>query len=72
MFSGFQQYYSSSETFSEDQVCKNTGYKHMFRTWLWLFSPAWDAVELTLQVGIICGPHFDPTNLGVTIVVAQA
>ena len=39
----------------------------------WLFSPAWDAVQLTLQVGFIC-PFvvIDPTDLGATIVVAQA
>ena len=33
-------------------------------TLLWLFSPSWDAVKLTLVV-------IDPTNLGATIVVAQ-
>ena len=40
---------------------------------LWLFSPAWDAVKLTLQVGFI-SPFvvIDPTELGATIVVAQA
>ena len=40
---------------------------------IWLFSPAWDAVELTLKVGFIC-PFVvdDPTDLGATIVVAQA
>ena len=40
---------------------------------LWLFSLAWDAVELTLQVGFIC-PFMliDPTDLGETIVVAHA
>ena len=39
----------------------------------WLFSPAWDAVKLTLKVGFIC-PFVvdDPTDLGATIVVAQA
>ena len=39
----------------------------------WLFSPAWDAVQLTLQVGFIC-PFvvIDPTDFGATIVVAQA
>ena len=39
----------------------------------WLFSSAWDAVQLTLQVGFIC-PFvvIDPTDLGATIVVAQA
>ena len=38
-----------------------------------LFSPAWDAVELTLQVGFI-GPFvvIDATDLGATIVVAKA
>ena len=43
------------------------------RTLLWLFSHAWDAVELTLQVGFIY-PFvvIDPTNLGATTVVAQA
>ena len=42
-------------------------------TLLWLFSPAWDANKLTLQVGFIC-PFvvIDPTNLGAIIVVAQA
>ena len=44
-------------------------------TLLWLFCPAWDAVELTLKVGFIC-PFvvIDPTDLGGTIrvVVAQA
>ena len=40
---------------------------------IWLFSPAWDAVKLTLKVGFIC-PFVvnEPTNLGATIVVAQA
>ena len=40
---------------------------------IWLFSPAWDAIKLTLKVGFIC-PFVvdDPTNLGATIVVAQA
>ena len=40
---------------------------------LWLFSLAWDAVKLTLQVGFI-SPFvvIDPTGLGATIVVAQA
>ena len=38
---------------------------------LWLFCPAWDAVELTLQVGFICSfVVIDPTDLGATIVVA--
>ena len=42
-------------------------------TLLWLFSPAWDAVNLTLEVGFIClFVVIDPTNLGATIVVAQA
>ena len=38
-----------------------------------LFSPAWDTVKLSLQVGSIC-PFvvIDPTDLGATIVVAQA
>ena len=38
-----------------------------------LFSPAWDAVKLTLKAGFIC-PFVvdDPTDLGTTIVVAQA
>ena len=42
-------------------------------TLLWLFSPAWDTVKLTLQVGFIC-PFvvIYPTDLGATIVVAQA
>ena len=41
-------------------------------TLLWLFSPTWDAVKLTLQVSFIC-PFvvIDPTHLGATIVVAQ-
>ena len=40
---------------------------------LWLFSPAWDAIELTLKVGFIC-PFvvIGSTELGTTIVVAQA
>ena len=40
---------------------------------IWLFSPAWDAVTLTLKDGFIC-PFVvnDPTYLGATIVVAQA
>ena len=40
---------------------------------LWLFSLPWDAVELTLQVGFIF-PFMviEPTDLGATIVVAQA
>ena len=40
---------------------------------IWLFSPACDAVNLTLKVGFIC-PFVvdDPTYLGATIVVAQA
>ena len=40
--------------------------------WVWLFSPACDAVKLTLQeVGFIC-PFVvvDPTDLGATTVVA--
>ena len=43
------------------------------RTLLWLFSPAWDAVKLTLHVGFIC-PFvvIDPIDLGATIVVAPA
>ena len=46
-------------------------------TFLWLFSPTWDAVKITvtLKVGFIC-PFgvIDPTNhdLGATTVVAQA
>jgi hypothetical protein len=38
---------------------------------VWLFSPAWDAVILTLDVGFIC-PFvvIDPTDLGATTVVA--
>ena len=36
----------------------------------WLFSPAWDTVELTLKAGLICPFMFyDPTNLGAIIVV---
>ena len=40
---------------------------------LWPFSPAWDAVNLTLRVGSIC-PFgvIDLSDLGTTIVVAQA
>ena len=44
----------------------------MFWALLWLFSPVWDTVRLTL-IGFIC--HFmltDATYLGATIVVAQA
>ena len=39
---------------------------------LWLFSPTWDSVKLTLKVGFIC-PFMviDPTDLGTTIVVTQ-
>ena len=42
-------------------------------TLLWLFSPAWDAVKLTLKVGFVC-PFvvIDPKDLGSTFVVAQA
>ncbi len=38
---------------------------------VWLFSPAWDAVILTLDVGFIC-PFvvIDPTDEGATTVVA--
>ena len=41
-------------------------------TLLWLFSQARDAVQIILRVGFIC-PFvvINPTNLGVTIVVAQ-
>ena len=40
---------------------------------IWLFSPAWDAVELTLKAGFIClFVVDDPTYLGATIMVAQA
>ena len=40
-------------------------------TLLWLFSPAWDAVKQTLQVGFICPLLvIDPTNSGETFVVA--
>ena len=41
------------------------------RPLVWLFSPAWDAVTLTLDVGFIC-PFvvIDPTDLGATMVVA--
>ena len=39
---------------------------------LWLFSPAWDAVELTLQVGFICSfVAIDPADFSATIVVAK-
>ena len=40
---------------------------------IWLSSLAWDTVKLTLKVGFIC-PFVvdDPTDLGATIVVAQA
>ena len=76
-FNGWsRQCCSSSEISSEDQVCQNTGYIRMFgdiALGLWLFSPAWDALKLTLQNGFVC-PFvvMDPTNLGATIVVAQA
>ena len=42
------------------------------RVCAWLFSPAWDAVELTLRVGFIC-PFvvFDLTDLGADILIAQ-
>ena len=45
----------------------------MFWDIVWLFSPACDAVQLTRKVGFIC-PFvvIDPTDLGATIVVAQA
>ena len=45
----------------------------MFKALLWLFSPAWNAVNLIMQVGFIC-PFVvsDPTDLGATIVVARA
>ena len=40
---------------------------------IWPFSPAWDTVKLTQKVGFIC-PFVvdDPTNLGATMVDAQA
>ncbi len=40
---------------------------------VWLFSPAWDAVTLTLEFGIIY-PFvvIDPTDKGATTVVAPA
>ena len=42
-------------------------------TLLWLFSPAWDTLKLTLQVGFICPFEvIDPTNLDMTIGAAQA
>ena len=45
----------------------------MFGALLWLFTPAWDAVKLTLKVGFICSfVVIDPAYLGATIVVAQA
>ena len=45
----------------------------MFWALLWLFSSAWNALELTMNIGFIC-PFvvIDPTNLGTKIVVAQA
>ena len=45
----------------------------MFGDISWLFSLTWDAVKLNLKVGFIC-PFVvdDPTDLGATIVVAQA
>ena len=44
----------------------------MFRALLWMFSPAWFTVKLTLKVGFIC-PFvvLDPPKLGMTIMVAQ-
>ena len=63
-----------------DQIC----YYLTVRTWildtivcsgalLWLFSSAWDTVELTLKVGFIClFAVIDPNNLGVSIEVAKA
>ena len=39
----------------------------MFRTFLLLFSPAWDPVEFTLEVGFICSfvvSASDSVNLG--------
>lgn len=54
-----------AETATDMIVCSGT--------LLWLFSPAWDAVELTRKVGFICPlVVIDPTYLGGTIVVAQA
>ena len=54
-----------AETATDMIVCSGT--------LLWLFSPAWDAVELTRKVGFICPlVVIDPTDLGGTIVVAQA
>ena len=63
---------SSSLIFSEGQVCYDTGYVLVFWALIWLFSPAWDAVKLTLKAGFIC-PFVinDPTNLGKTIVIAM-
>jgi hypothetical protein len=38
---------------------------------IWLFSRAWDAVELTLGIGFFCSLKFiDPTDQGATTVVA--
>ena len=65
---------SSSEISSEDQVCQNTGYDRIFAEILWLFSPALDAIKLTLKKGFIC-PFvvIDPTNLGtITELLFQA
>ena len=38
----------------------------MFGAFIWMFSPAWDAVKLILMVGIIC-PFvvIEPSDLGV-------
>ena len=43
-------------------------------TLLWLFSPAWDAVKLTLKVGSVCSlVAIDPTNLpGLMLVHLQS
>ena len=55
------------------QLCLDTGYDRAFGALLWRFSPAWDAVELTLEVGLVC-PFvvIDNTDIGSTIVVAEA
>jgi hypothetical protein len=66
---------SSSVGSFEDQVCLNAG--PLLDTivctepLVWPFSPAWDAVIFTLDVGFIC-PFvvIDPTNLRATTVVA--
>ena len=50
---GFLQCYSSVIS-HKDQIGLNARYYCMFKALLWLFSPAWDTVQITLIVGSSC------------------